>query len=116
MTGDQQPADLLDLPFDQYQRYRLAGEILGILGQQALLAEMRRVGREAAMFIGPVHREETALSEELLFDYIQWLLEAKQEQLAEHRGYGLPDFAATQAAFAEAGWATFAMPAGNLWN
>src|SRR5947209_18530398 len=37
MTGDQQPADLLDLPFDQYQRYRLAGEILGLLGRQQVL-------------------------------------------------------------------------------
>ncbi|HMA32866.1 MAG TPA: methyltransferase domain-containing protein, partial [Chloroflexia bacterium] len=81
-----------------------------------LLAEMRRVSRHAALFIGPVHREETALAEELLFDYIQWLLKAKQEQLAEHRGYGLPDFAATQAAFAGAGWATLTLPAANLYN
>ena len=198
MTGDQQPADLLDLPFDQYQRYLLAGEILGILGahgvlppapaildvggypgllprfvpqpgartvvldvvpdtesarhygytyvmgsgmqlpfadgafdcvvsldtlehvpaqaRPALLAEMRRVGRQAALFIGPIHREETALAEELLFDYIQWLIKAKQEQLAEHRGFGLPDFAAAQASFQGAGWATFTMPAGNLYN
>jgi len=197
MQGDQQPADLLDLPFDQYQRYRIAGEVLRTLSSHGvihaaprildvggypgllprfvdpaartvvmdvvpdtqsaarynytyvmgsgmelpfpddsfdcvvsldtlehvpaearpvLLAEMRRVGREAALFIGPVHREETALAEELLFDYIQWLLKAKQEQLAEHRGYGLPDFAATRQAFAAAGWATLAMPAGNLYN
>ncbi len=198
MTGDQQPADLLDLPFDQYQRYRIAGQILQILtahgalppaptvldvggypgllprfvpdpasrtvvldvvpdtesarhygytyvigsGMQlpfpdgafdctvsldtlehvpaearpVLLGEMRRVARHAALFIGPIHREETALSEELLFDYIQWLLKARQEQLAEHRGYGLPDFAAAQDGFAAAGWSTFAMPAGNLYN
>jgi len=197
MQGDQQPADLLDLPFDQYQRYRIAGDTLRTLVAQgvlpaaprildvggypgllprfvdpaaqtvvldvvpdttsaahygyryvlgsgmalpfpdesfdcvvsldtlehvpaaarpALLAEMRRVGRAAALFIGPVHREETALAEELVFDYIQWLLKAKQEQLAEHRGYGLPDWAATQAAFDAAGWATFTMPAGNLYN
>ncbi|MGI8586982.1 MAG: methyltransferase domain-containing protein [Chloroflexia bacterium] len=198
MTGDQQPADLLELPFDQYQRYRIAGEILAAMGRfgvlpaaprildvggypgllprfveadgastvvmdvvqdtesarrygytyvigsgmelpfadgsfdcvvsldtlehvpaearPPLLAEMRRVGREAALFIGPVHREETALAEELLFDYIQWLIKAKQEQLAEHRGFGLPDFAATQQSFEGAGWATFAAAAGNLYN
>jgi SAM-dependent methyltransferase len=198
MTGDQQPADLLDLPFDQYQRYRIAGDILAILtrhrvladaptildvggypgllprfiampgartvvmdvvpdttsahhygytyvigsgmelpfpdgafdcvvsldtlehvpaaARPVLLAEMRRVSRAAALFIGPIHREETALAEELLFDYIQWLLKAKQEQLAEHRGYGLPDFAAAQQGFYDAGWATFTMEAGNLWN
>lgn len=198
MTGDQQPADLLDLPFDQYQRYRIAGDILRTLGEHGvlptapaildvggypgllprfveapgartvvldvvpetasarqygynyvigsgmqlpfpdgsfdcvvsldtlehvpaaarpvLLAEMQRVGRTAALFIGPVHREETALAEELLFDYIQWLLKARQEQLAEHRGYGLPDFAATQAAFVEAGWSTLTLSAGNLYN
>ena len=198
MTGDQQPADLLDLPFDQYQRYRIAGDILAILtrhevlrdpptildvggypgllprfveipgartvvmdvvcdttsarrygytyvigsGMQlpfpdgafdcavsldtlehvpaearpVLLAEMRRVSRAAALFIGPIHREETALAEELLFDYIQWLLKARQEQLAEHRGYGLPDFAAAQQGFYDAGWSTFTMEAGNLWN
>lgn len=198
MTGDQQPADLLDLPFDQYQRYRIAGDMLAILTRHGvvrdpptildvggypgllprfveipgartvvmdvvpdtssarrygytyvigsgmelpfpdgafdcavsldtlehvpaearpkLLAEMRRVSRAAALFIGPIHREETALAEELLFDYIQWLLKAKQEQLAEHRGYGLPDFAAAQQGFYDAGWSTFTMEAGNLWN
>jgi SAM-dependent methyltransferase len=198
MTGDQQPADLLDLPFDQYQRYRIAGDTLALLARHAalpaapaildvggypgllprfvgnpgartvvmdvvpdttsahhygytyvigsgmalpfpdgafdcavsldtlehvpaearpaLLGEMRRVSRHAALFIGPVHREETALSEELLFDYIQWLLKAKQEQLAEHRGFGLPDFAATEAGFRDAGWSTFTAAAGNLYN
>ncbi|HUS15253.1 MAG TPA: methyltransferase domain-containing protein, partial [Chloroflexia bacterium] len=197
MTGDQQPADLLDLPFDQYQRYHIAGDILASLARHAvlpaapaildvggypgllprfvasgartvvldvvpdtasaqhygytyvigsgmqlpfpdgsfdcvvsldtlehvpaearptLLAEMRRVGRHAALFVGPVHREETALTEELLFDYIQWLLKARQEQLAEHRGYGLPDLVATRTAFNTAGWTTFDMPAGNLYN
>src|SRR4051794_27073686 len=37
MTGDQQPADLLDLPFDQYQRYRIAGDILRTLAGQGVL-------------------------------------------------------------------------------
>jgi hypothetical protein len=36
--------------------------------------------------------------------------------LAEHRGYGLPDWGATRASFDEAGWDTFALAAGNLYN
>ncbi len=39
MTGDQQLADLLDLPFDQYQRYRIAGDILAILTRQGVLRD-----------------------------------------------------------------------------
>lgn len=199
MTGDQQPADLLDLPFDQYQRYRIISELLRILGEQgvfgagpisildvggypgllprfvpfedaktvvldvvpdaessqyykytyvygsgmelpfpdasfscvvsldvlehipaeyrtAFLNETRRVAKDAAIFIGPVHREETALSEQLLFDYIQWLLKAKQQQLAEHREYGLPDVAAVDKSFTDAGWSSIQFPAGNLYN
>ena len=38
MQGDQQPADLLDLPFDQYQRYRIAGEVLRTLSPSATLS------------------------------------------------------------------------------
>ena len=203
MKGDQQPADLLDLPFDQYQRYRIAGEVLGLLAAQGVLpapdagtpitildvggypgllprfvppigartvvldvvpdssspqrygytylvgsgmalpfadgsfdcvasldtlehipaearplflSEMRRVARHAALVICPVFREETRLAEETLFEYIQWLLKARQEQLDEHISYGLPDFPAARAGFAEAGWATLDFPAGNLYT
>jgi SAM-dependent methyltransferase len=205
MTGDQQPADLLDLPFDQYQRYRIAEEVLNLLtahgalpgapaegatpltildvggypgllprfvavpgartvvmdvvrdtssaqrygytyvmgsgmelpfpdgsfdcvasfdtlehipasARPAFLAEMRRVARHAALLICPVFREETALAEQTLFEYIQWILKARQEQLDEHISYGLPDFPAARESFAAAGWDLISFPAGNLYS
>jgi SAM-dependent methyltransferase len=201
MTGDQQPADLHDLPFDQYQRYRIIGEVLSLLAahdvlpanghpptildvggypgllprfvdvpgaqvtvldvvrdttsahhygytylmgsgmalpfpdhsfdcvvsldtlehipaeaRPTFLAEMRRVARDAAVLICPIFREETALAEQTLFEYIRWLLKARQEQLDEHITYGLPDFPAAQAGFDGAGWSTLTFPAGNLYT
>lgn len=201
MTGDQQPADLLDLPFDQYQRYRIMSEVLNLLitegvlpgeGEPPLtildvggypgllarfapqgarvvvldvvrdaesarrynytyvigsgmtlpfpdgsfdcvvsldtlehipqearppfLAEMRRVARAAAVLVCPVFREETALAEQTLFEYIQWLLKARQEQLDEHITYRLPDFPAARAGFEAAGWGATTFPAGNLYT
>src|SRR4051794_23693505 len=38
MSGNLHPADLLELPFDQYQRYRIVSELLRIMGEQQVFA------------------------------------------------------------------------------
>jgi hypothetical protein len=59
---------------------------------------------------------EADLAEETLDEYIRWLLDAQQEQLAEHREFGLPDFAATAETFQQAGWLTHTFKLANVYN
>ena len=81
-----------------------------IPGQQrtAFLQEAMRVSRNAVVLVNPVQSVEADLAEELLDEYVRWLLDAQQEQLAEHRAFGLPDFAATRAELERAGMSTYA--------
>ncbi|MBF6613121.1 MAG: class I SAM-dependent methyltransferase [Chloroflexi bacterium] len=80
------------------------------------LSEVMRVARYAAVLVNPIHSVQADLAEETLNEYIHWILDAQQEQLAEHRAYGLPDFEVTVAAFEEGGWRTTHFPTANLYN
>jgi hypothetical protein len=80
------------------------------------LSELMRVATHAVVLINPVQSVEADVSEEMLDEYIRWILNAQQEQLAEHRAYGLPDSATTATAFEQSGWQTLAFPAANVHN
>jgi SAM-dependent methyltransferase len=80
------------------------------------LAEVMRVARHGIVIINPVQSLDNDLAEELVDEYVRWVLDAQQEQLAEHRGYGLPDFAATCEALDDAGWKTTRFPVANVHN
>jgi hypothetical protein len=84
--------------------------------RERFLSELKRVSRHAILLINPVQSLQNDLSEELLDEYIRWILDAQQEQLAEHRQFGLPDFARTVAAFAEDGWRTTNFSMANIHN
>src|SRR5438094_3825451 len=53
------------------------------------LSELSRSAHNAVVLINPVQSIEADLAEETLDDYIHWILDAQQEQLAEHRQFGL---------------------------
>ena len=80
------------------------------------LRELMRVARHAVVLVNPVQSVEADLAEETLNEYIRWILDAKQEQLAEHREYGLPNFAQTAATFDATGWKTLTFPIANIHN
>jgi hypothetical protein len=80
------------------------------------LAELRRVARLAVVMINPIQSVPADLAEETLDEYIRWLLDAQQEQLAEHRAFGLPDFAATRTSFESGGWLTHTFNLANVYN
>jgi hypothetical protein len=80
------------------------------------LAELRRTARLGVVLINPIQSIEADLAEETLDEYIRWLLDAQQEQLAEHRAFGLPDFAATAASFDADGWLTHTFKLANVYN
>src|SRR5687768_4309128 len=62
------------------------------------LSEIMRVAGRAAVVVNPIQSVENDLAEETLNEFIRWILDAQQEQLAEHREYGLPSFDLTAAA------------------
>jgi hypothetical protein len=80
------------------------------------LSELQRVARYAVLLINPIQSIEADLAEETLNEYIRWILDAQQEQLAEHRQFGLPDFQATVDAFEQVGWKTTGFPTANIHN
>ena len=80
------------------------------------LTEMMRVARHACVLINPVQSVEADVAEETLDEYIRWILDAQQEQLREHRDFGLPDFSSTGDAFERNGWRTHSFPAANVYN
>ncbi len=84
--------------------------------RERFLDEMMRTARHAAVLINPVQSVEADVAEETLDEYIQWILDARQEQLKEHREYGLPDLEATVEAFRRRGWRTLHFPAANVYN
>lgn len=80
------------------------------------LAEVMRVARLGAVLINPIQSIQADLAEETLDEYIRWLLDAQQEQLSEHREFGLPDFAGTIDAFRQGGWQTHVFKLANVYN
>jgi len=80
------------------------------------LHELMRVARHAVVLVNPVQSVEADLAEETLNEYIRWILDAQQEQLAEHREYGLPNFSQTATAFSATGWKTLTFPIANVHN
>jgi len=82
----------------------------------AFLSEIMRVSRHAALLINPVQSIQADIAEETVDEYIRWIMDAQQEQLAEHREFGLPDFPKTAAQFAEAGWQTATFKLANVYN
>ncbi|HST04284.1 MAG TPA: methyltransferase domain-containing protein [Chloroflexia bacterium] len=82
----------------------------------AFLNEIMRVSRHAALLINPIQSLQADLAEETLDEYIRWIMDAQQEQLAEHREFGLPDFERTSAQFAQAGWQTQTFRLANVYN
>ena len=84
--------------------------------RERFLTEMMRVARHACLLINPVQSVEADVAEETLDEYIRWILDAQQEQLQEHREFGLPDFSATADAFERNGWRTHSFSAANVYN
>ncbi|MDQ3928624.1 MAG: methyltransferase domain-containing protein [Chloroflexota bacterium] len=84
--------------------------------RERFLTEMMRVARHACLLVNPVQSVEADVAEETLDEYIRWILDAQQEQLREHRDYGLPDFSATADAFERNGWRTHSFPTANIYN
>jgi SAM-dependent methyltransferase len=82
----------------------------------AFLNEAMRVARHGVVLVNPVQSTEADHSEELLDEYIRWLLDAQQEQLAEHRAFGLPDFGAAVSTFVQAGMPTYGFGLANVHN
>ena len=80
------------------------------------LGEMMRVARHGALLINPIQSVEADLAEETLNEFIKWALDAQQVQLAEHREYGLPNFAHTIDRFSTAGWELATFTTANVHN
>jgi hypothetical protein len=80
------------------------------------LGEVSRVARQSAVLINPIQSLSADIAEETLDEFIRWILDAQQEQLAEHRAFGLPDFQVTRDAFDEAGWETRTFRLANVFN
>jgi SAM-dependent methyltransferase len=80
------------------------------------LRELMRVARHGIVLVNPVQSIQADLAEETLNEYIRWILDAQQEQLAEHREYGLPNFIHTSSTFSTTGWKTLSFPIANTHN
>jgi len=84
--------------------------------RERFLNEVKRVARLGVVLINPIQSIQADLAEETLDEYIRWLLDAQQEQLAEHRAFGLPDFGATRVSFDTSGWLTHTFRLANVYN
>ncbi len=108
----------LDLPYEDDSFDVATGldtlEHIPNIHRPRFLSEIQRVARHAVVLINPVQSIQADLAEETLNEYIRWVLDAQQEQLAEHRQFGLPDFPATIATFEQAGWKTLSFPTANI--
>jgi SAM-dependent methyltransferase len=82
----------------------------------AFLSEVMRVARHAVLLINPIQSIQADVAEETLDEYIRWIMDAQQAQLAEHREFGLPDFALTESRFAHVGWQTGSFKLANVYN
>jgi hypothetical protein len=84
--------------------------------RSAFLSEIMRVARHAALLINPVQSIQADVAEETVDEYVRWIMDAQQAQLAEHREFGLPDFPKTAGQFAHAGWQTATFKLANVYN
>lgn len=84
--------------------------------RHTFLSEVMRVARLGVVLINPIQSLQNDLAEETLDEYVRWILDAQQEQLAEHRAFGLPDFPGTIAAFQQNGWVTHDFKLANIYN
>src|SRR5207237_9031797 len=111
---------VLDLPYDDHSFDVVPGldtlEHIPNVNRSRFISEIQRVARHAIVLINPIQSIEADLAEETLNEYIRWILDAQQEQLAEHRQFGLPDFPATIAAFEQANWKTLNFTTANIHN
>jgi SAM-dependent methyltransferase len=82
----------------------------------AFLSEIMRVARHAALLINPIQSIQADVAEETLDEYVRWIMDAQQAQIAEHREFGLPDFPKTAGQFSEAGWQTSTFKLANVYN
>lgn len=110
----------MDLPFDDSSFDIVTSldtlEHIPNPSRERFLSEVMRVARCGIMLINPVQSIQTDLAEETLDEYIRWILDAQQEQLAEHRAFGLPDFEATIKALQSGGWETATTRIANIYN
>ncbi|MDQ6695753.1 MAG: methyltransferase domain-containing protein [Chloroflexota bacterium] len=84
--------------------------------RQLFLSELARVARYAVVLINPVQSVPADLAEETLNEYIRWIIDAQQEQLAEHRGFMLPDAPGTEQTLQAHGFSTVYFPLANVYN
>ena len=78
------------------------------------LRELMRVARFGIVLVAPFGHPAVDAAEELLLGYIQARLGYVQQQLAEHREYGLPDLAGTGEHFSRAGHRWHVYPSGYI--
>jgi hypothetical protein len=80
----------------------------------AFVGELVRVARRGVVLVAPFKQPVVEAAEDLLFRYIEVELGRVQQQLAEHRGYGLPVLSATEALFHEQGTTSHTYPSGYI--
>lgn len=81
-----------------------------------VLDEALRVASAAAVIAAPFEDWRVVRAEEIFSAFIQEVLGAPQQQLAEHRANGLPRLDETVAHIERAGWTARVVPYGNLWR
>jgi hypothetical protein len=81
----------------------------------AVLDQVRRVSRRAAVVAAPFRSPVLERAERTVSDFIRDACGYEQGQLREHREHGWPDLDATAAAFASAGWHVRVFGYGSLW-
>ncbi len=80
----------------------------------SFIRELIRVSRYGVLLIAPFRHPVVDAAEEFLFAYIKAELGYVQQQLAEHRGYGLPDLQATTELLSEMGLSYRTYPSGYI--
>jgi hypothetical protein len=83
-------------------------------GRTAFWRELLRVARHGVILLAPFGNTEVEAAEALLFEYIKAELRAEQQQLKEHRDYGLPRLDEWLGFLAAEGVAARAYPTGYL--
>ena len=81
-----------------------------------VLAQVRRVGRRAAIVAAPFADPALDRAEGLVSAFVRETCGYEQGQLQEHRALGWPRLAETAADFAAAGWGVRVFGYGSLWT